>query len=334
MLVAVWVSVIILVTNYVTLYISVQISHHTAHSLNLITTSCGKNVLKFYSARSKSAWCEVMTGPERRLSPTPPHRFSSPQVERCYYFLQACVETAQRKEPVDGRLVQFLLSNPTNDGGQWDMLVNLIGKVRLWRRRSNKWNNCITRVTQSVCPYSPSQKSMVSFQKNAFPSRIAQRLHAEWMTSSIIRWTWSLAATNRSWDPFWHLPRLFPCFQLREYCLRLRNMVASDATKSELSDAIDSMIEEVRLKYCTVTCDTLLFVKLLSTLSVNHSLPPRLWPVNLWLMLSSKAPLWQTWLTLVWQQLDRTMARVCALTRNSIHWTLLVTHTRVLLEQL
>lgn len=49
------------------------------------------------------------------------------QVERCYYFLQACVETAQRKEPVDGRLVQFLLSNPTNDGGQWDMLVNLIG---------------------------------------------------------------------------------------------------------------------------------------------------------------------------------------------------------------
>lgn len=50
-----------------------------------------------------------------------------PQVERCYYFLHACVETAQRKEPVDGRLVQFLLSNPTNDGGQWDMLVNLIG---------------------------------------------------------------------------------------------------------------------------------------------------------------------------------------------------------------
>lgn len=50
------------------------------------------------------------------------------QVERCNYFLHACVETAQRQEPVDGRLVQFLLSNPTNDGGQWDMLVNLIGQ--------------------------------------------------------------------------------------------------------------------------------------------------------------------------------------------------------------
>lgn len=51
------------------------------------------------------------------------------QVERCYYFLNAFVETAQKKEPVEGRLVQFLLSNPTNDGGQWDMLVNIIGET-------------------------------------------------------------------------------------------------------------------------------------------------------------------------------------------------------------
>ncbi|KAG1929878.1 bleomycin hydrolase [Pimephales promelas] len=33
--------------------------------------------------------------------------------------------------------------------------------------------------------------------------------------------------------------------KLREYCLRLRNMVASEATKTELSDTIDTMIEEV-----------------------------------------------------------------------------------------
>lgn len=50
------------------------------------------------------------------------------QIERCNYFLHSFVETAQKKEPVDGRLVQFLLSNPSNDGGQWDMLVNLIGE--------------------------------------------------------------------------------------------------------------------------------------------------------------------------------------------------------------
>ncbi|XP_042298668.1 bleomycin hydrolase [Sceloporus undulatus] len=49
------------------------------------------------------------------------------KVERCYYFLDAFVKTA-KDEPVEGRLVQFLLANPSNDGGQWDMLVNLIEK--------------------------------------------------------------------------------------------------------------------------------------------------------------------------------------------------------------
>lgn len=38
------------------------------------------------------------------------------------------MDTAQKKEPEDGRLVQYLLMNPTNDGGQWDMLVNIVGE--------------------------------------------------------------------------------------------------------------------------------------------------------------------------------------------------------------
>ncbi|GLD61284.1 bleomycin hydrolase [Lates japonicus] len=123
---------------------------------------------------------------ENKVSPI----FFWDKVERCYYFLQACVETAQRKEPVDGRLVQFLLSNPTNDGGQWDMLVNLIEKY-------------------GVIP------------KKCFPE------------------SHSSEASRRMNDILNH--------KLREYCLRLRNMVASDATKAELSDAMDTMIEEVML---------------------------------------------------------------------------------------
>ncbi len=31
-------------------------------------------------------------------------------------------------QPVDGRLVSYLLKTPLNDGGQWDMLVNLVLK--------------------------------------------------------------------------------------------------------------------------------------------------------------------------------------------------------------
>ncbi|XP_060612683.2 bleomycin hydrolase [Anolis sagrei] len=55
------------------------------------------------------------------------HLFFWDKVERCYYFLDAYVKTA-KNEPVDSRLVQFLLANPCSDGGQWDMLVNLIEK--------------------------------------------------------------------------------------------------------------------------------------------------------------------------------------------------------------
>ncbi|XP_067130032.1 bleomycin hydrolase [Centruroides vittatus] len=54
------------------------------------------------------------------------HLFFWDKIERSNYFLNAIVETARRGEPVDGRLVSFLLSDPSCDGGQWDMLVNLI----------------------------------------------------------------------------------------------------------------------------------------------------------------------------------------------------------------
>ncbi|XP_029468326.1 bleomycin hydrolase [Rhinatrema bivittatum] len=116
------------------------------------------------------------------------HLFFWDKVERCYYFLNAFIETAHRKEPVEGRLLQFLLSNPCNDGGQWDMLVNLIEKY-------------------GVMP------------KKCFP---------ESHTSE---------ATRRMNDILNH--------KMREYCLRLRNMVSSGFARSELSAAVDSMIEEV-----------------------------------------------------------------------------------------
>ncbi|KAJ8266289.1 hypothetical protein GJAV_G00128720 [Gymnothorax javanicus] len=57
------------------------------------------------------------------------------KMERCYYFLHAFVEVAKKNEPVDGQLVQFLLTNPVNDGGQWHMLVNLIGVFHMFGRK-------------------------------------------------------------------------------------------------------------------------------------------------------------------------------------------------------
>lgn len=58
------------------------------------------------------------------------------KIERCNYFLNNIVTTSKRGEKVDGRLVSFLLNDPTSDGGQWDMLVNLITKHGLMPKKS------------------------------------------------------------------------------------------------------------------------------------------------------------------------------------------------------
>ncbi len=48
------------------------------------------------------------------------------KLEKANYFLENIIETVN--EPLDGRLVMWLLAEPLSDGGQWDMFVNLIEK--------------------------------------------------------------------------------------------------------------------------------------------------------------------------------------------------------------
>ena len=48
------------------------------------------------------------------------------KLEKANYFLESVIKTAG--EPLDGRLVSFLLQNPMQDGGQWDMFAALIEK--------------------------------------------------------------------------------------------------------------------------------------------------------------------------------------------------------------
>jgi len=119
------------------------------------------------------------------------------KVERCYFFLNAFVDTAQKKEPEDGRLVQYLLMNPANDGGQWDMLVNIVEKY-------------------GVVP------------KKCFPE------------------SYTTEATRRMNDILNH--------KMREFCIRLRNLVHSGATKGEISATQDVMMEEV-ITIIWIFCD-------------------------------------------------------------------------------
>ncbi|PGH15236.1 hypothetical protein AJ79_02601 [Helicocarpus griseus UAMH5409] len=51
------------------------------------------------------------------------------KMEKANWFLEQAIDTAN--EELDGRLVQRLMSEPMSDGGQWDMVVNLVEKYGL-----------------------------------------------------------------------------------------------------------------------------------------------------------------------------------------------------------
>ncbi|KTW32920.1 hypothetical protein PNEG_04273 [Pneumocystis murina B123] len=51
------------------------------------------------------------------------------KLEKANYFLENILKTSE--EALDSRIVSFLLSEPINDGGQYDMVVNLLNKYGL-----------------------------------------------------------------------------------------------------------------------------------------------------------------------------------------------------------
>ncbi|MCD6494832.1 C1 family peptidase [Candidatus Bipolaricaulota bacterium] len=48
------------------------------------------------------------------------------KLEKSNYFLESVIATLD--QPIDGRLFMFLLKDPLQDGGQWDMFINLVKK--------------------------------------------------------------------------------------------------------------------------------------------------------------------------------------------------------------
>ncbi|KAF2116293.1 bleomycin hydrolase [Lophiotrema nucula] len=51
------------------------------------------------------------------------------KIEKANYFLESILDTTS--DDIDGRLVQALLASPVGDGGQWDMVANLVQKYGL-----------------------------------------------------------------------------------------------------------------------------------------------------------------------------------------------------------
>jgi len=65
------------------------------------------------------------------------------RVEKANYFLESVLKTLD--EPTDSRLISWLVQSPVQDGGQWDMFVNLVRKYGV--------------VPKSVMPESESSSS-------------------------------------------------------------------------------------------------------------------------------------------------------------------------------
>ncbi|PKY40315.1 putative cysteine proteinase 1, mitochondrial [Rhizophagus irregularis] len=55
-----------------------------------------------------------------------PFLFFFDKLEKANYFLENMIELVN--EDVDSRLIQYLIKSPVEDGGQWDMVINLLEK--------------------------------------------------------------------------------------------------------------------------------------------------------------------------------------------------------------
>ena len=72
------------------------------------------------------------------------------KLEKANYFYENILDTLD--EPTDGRLIAWLLSGPLNDGGQWDMLCNIIekyGVVPKWQMPES-FHSSNTRIMSSL----------------------------------------------------------------------------------------------------------------------------------------------------------------------------------------
>lgn len=81
------------------------------------------------------------------------------KIERTNFMLENYIST--RNEPLEGRLMAWLLSDPYCDGGQWDMLINLVKKYGVVPKHyfpevhssesSRHLNKILTNKVECVC---------------------------------------------------------------------------------------------------------------------------------------------------------------------------------------
>lgn len=70
------------------------------------------------------------------------------KLEKCNYFLENILDTLD--EPVGSRLLEFLLRDPVGDGGQWDMMANLVDKYGVVPKEAMP-ESAVSSSTREMC---------------------------------------------------------------------------------------------------------------------------------------------------------------------------------------
>lgn len=74
------------------------------------------------------------------------------KIEKANWFLEQIIDT--KDEDLEGRLVQRILEDPVSDGGQWDMVANLVEKYGLVspRQRSEEYHSKYSMFCRFLMP--------------------------------------------------------------------------------------------------------------------------------------------------------------------------------------
>ena len=98
------------------------------------------------------------------------------KLEKANYFLESILETLD--EPTDGRLIAHLLSAPLNDGGQWDMLCNIVNKYGLVPKSA---------MPETVSSSATREMTMYMTEKLRECACVLRRMHKEGKDEAALR---------------------------------------------------------------------------------------------------------------------------------------------------
>ena len=98
------------------------------------------------------------------------------KLEKANYFLESILETLE--EPTEGRLIAHLLSAPLNDGGQWDMLCNIVEKYGLVPKSA---------MPETVSSSSTREMTACMTEKLREFACVLRRMHKEGKTETDLR---------------------------------------------------------------------------------------------------------------------------------------------------